>query len=37
MQARTHRDVAHFDRAVAQLRAYFDELDGEGGGGMNAC
>ena len=26
MQARTHRDVAHFDRSVAQLRAYFDAL-----------
>ncbi len=26
MQARTHRDVAHFDRSVAQLRAYFDML-----------
>lgn len=26
MQARTHRDVAFFDRAVAQLRAYFDML-----------
>ena len=26
MQARTHRDVAHFDRSVAQLRAYFDSL-----------
>ena len=26
MQARTHRDVGHFDRAVAQLRAYFDAL-----------
>lgn len=26
MQARTHRDVAFFDRAVAQLRAYFDVL-----------
>ena len=24
MQARTHRDVAYFDRAVAQLRTYFD-------------
>ena len=27
MQARTHRDVAYFDRAVAQLRAYFDLLE----------
>jgi TetR/AcrR family transcriptional repressor of nem operon len=26
MQARTHRDVAHFDRSVAQLRAYFEML-----------
>jgi TetR/AcrR family transcriptional repressor of nem operon len=26
MQARTHRDVAYFDRAVAQLRAYLDAL-----------
>ncbi|HYE29463.1 MAG TPA: TetR/AcrR family transcriptional regulator [Allosphingosinicella sp.] len=26
MQARTHRDVGHFDRSVAQLRAYFDIL-----------
>jgi TetR/AcrR family transcriptional repressor of nem operon len=26
MQARTHRDVALFDRSVAQLRAYFDAL-----------
>lgn len=26
MQARTHRDVAYFDRAVAQLRTYFDAL-----------
>lgn len=26
MQARTHRDVAYFDRAVAQLRAHFDLL-----------
>jgi AcrR family transcriptional regulator len=29
MQARTQRDVAHFDRAVAQLRAYFDCLERE--------
>ena len=28
MQARTHRDVAFFDRAVAQLRSYFDVLTG---------
>lgn len=27
MQARTHRDVAYFDRAVAQLRAHFDMLE----------
>jgi AcrR family transcriptional regulator len=26
MQARTFRDVAHFDRAVAQLRTHFDSL-----------
>jgi TetR/AcrR family transcriptional repressor of nem operon len=26
MQARTFRDIAHFDRAVAQLRAHFDAL-----------
>jgi TetR/AcrR family transcriptional repressor of nem operon len=26
MQARTHLDVAHFDRSVAQLRAYFEML-----------
>ena len=26
MQARTHRDVAHFDRSVAQLRRYFEFL-----------
>jgi AcrR family transcriptional regulator len=26
MQARTFRDVGHFDRAVAQLRAHFDAL-----------
>ena len=26
MQARTHRDVGYFDRAVAQLRTYFDCL-----------
>ena len=26
MQARTHRDVAYFDRAVAQLRRHFDLL-----------
>jgi AcrR family transcriptional regulator len=29
MQARTQRDVAHFDRAVAQLRTYFDCLERE--------
>jgi AcrR family transcriptional regulator len=26
MQARTHRDVAYFDRAVAMLRTHFDAL-----------
>lgn len=26
MQARTHLDIGHFDRSVAQLRAYFDLL-----------
>lgn len=26
MQARTHRDVGYFDRAVAQLRLHFDRL-----------
>jgi AcrR family transcriptional regulator len=26
MQARTYRDVAYFDRAVAQLRTYFEAL-----------
>lgn len=26
MQARTHRDVAHFDRSVAMLRDHFDML-----------
>jgi len=26
MQARTFRDVAHFDRGIAQLRAHFDAL-----------
>ncbi|MBC7769771.1 MAG: TetR/AcrR family transcriptional regulator [Phycisphaerales bacterium] len=26
MQARTHRDVAYFDRTIAQLRAHFDLL-----------
>ncbi|MEA3052427.1 MAG: TetR/AcrR family transcriptional regulator, transcriptional repressor for nem operon [Sphingomonadales bacterium] len=34
MQARTHRDVAHFDRSVAQLRAYVDAIavkEGEAG------
>lgn len=28
MQARTHRDVAYFDRAVGQLRAHIDMLQG---------
>lgn len=27
MQARTHRDVSYFDRAVAQLRAHFELLE----------
>ena len=26
MQARTYRDVSHFDRAVAQFRNYVDGL-----------
>ena len=30
MQARTHRDVAFFDRGVAQLRRHFDLLMKEG-------
>ena len=29
MQCRTHRDVAYFDRAVAQLRGYFQCLERE--------
>lgn len=29
MQARTHRDVGYFDRAVGQLRAYFQLLERE--------
>lgn len=33
MQARTHRDVAYFDRAVAQLRAHFELLTGQGNRG----
>jgi TetR/AcrR family transcriptional repressor of nem operon len=32
MQSRTHRDVAHFDRAVNQLREYFDFLEREAAG-----
>ena len=28
MQARTHRDVAYFDRAVSQLRTHFDFMTG---------
>jgi TetR/AcrR family transcriptional regulator, transcriptional repressor for nem operon len=28
MQARTHRDVGYFDRALAQLRLHFDALTG---------
>jgi hypothetical protein len=27
MQARTHRDVAYFDRAIEQLRAHFALLE----------
>lgn len=27
MQARTYRDIAYFDRSVAQLRAHFDALE----------
>jgi AcrR family transcriptional regulator len=30
MQARTHRDVAYFDRAVKQLRVHFDMLEAAG-------
>jgi hypothetical protein len=30
MQARTFRDVAHFDRAVAQRRAHFEALMAQG-------
>jgi len=26
MQARTHRDIRHYDGSVRQLRAYFDLL-----------
>jgi TetR/AcrR family transcriptional regulator, transcriptional repressor for nem operon len=29
MQARTHRDVAYFDRAARQLRTYFGYLEGD--------
>jgi len=29
MQARTHRDVTHFDHSVAQLRAYFGHRERE--------
>jgi len=32
MQARTYRDIAYFDAAVAQLRNYFDRLLGQDGG-----
>ena len=32
MLARTYRDVAPFDAAVAQLRDYFDRLLGEAAG-----
>ena len=31
MQARTHRDVAYFDRAVAQLRTHFELLQMKAG------
>ncbi len=31
MQARTHRDVAYFDRVVAMLRAHFDMLRARAG------
>lgn len=27
MQARTHRDIGYFDRAVAELRRYFELLE----------
>ena len=33
MQSRTFRDIAPFDRGVAQLRAHFDSLQHEGVGG----
>jgi len=26
MQARTYRDVAYFDRAIAQIRLFYDSL-----------
>jgi AcrR family transcriptional regulator len=32
MQARTHRDVGYFDRAVRQLRGYFDLLERDADG-----
>jgi AcrR family transcriptional regulator len=32
MQARTFRDVASFDRSIAQLRAYFERLERDAGG-----
>jgi TetR/AcrR family transcriptional repressor of nem operon len=34
MQARTHRDVAYFDRMVAMLRTHFTLLEGERAGRM---
>lgn len=34
MQARTHRDVAFFDRAVSQLRAHFDFMMGRAAAGV---
>jgi AcrR family transcriptional regulator len=36
MQARTYRDVAYFDRAVDQLRQYFDRLRREAAAGKRA-
>jgi TetR/AcrR family transcriptional repressor of nem operon len=36
MQSRTHRDVAYFDRAVGQLRDYFDHLERAAAGAPDA-
>ena len=36
MQARTHRDVAYFDRAVRQLRTYFGYLERAARGSASA-